>query len=119
MSKLTSRLFGATSAIAVTALLVGVDARPTAAATDPIFGGGSTLAELYYRQIFSCFGNNSAAAPQFLSPLPHACDGSTGFTGPYNSTAELLYAGSGSGGGTSAYDTQDKSFAGKVMDTTP
>ncbi|HEX3487413.1 MAG TPA: substrate-binding domain-containing protein [Micropepsaceae bacterium] len=110
---------GMVSALALTSCLLAMESAPARAATTPIYGGGSTLAELYYRQVFSCYGSNSTAAPHFLGALPAACNGSTGFTAPYNTNVELLYAGSGSGGGTSAYDTQDKSFAGKVMDPQP
>ncbi len=110
MLKSSPKLLG--GAVAVVALataftsLDGSSAR--AQSTQPIYSGGSTLAEAVYRDLFNCYGSTSAVAPSL---------GTTSGTGgcattPINPNAEVLYAGVGSGAGQNAYTANNPASYG-------
>jgi phosphate transport system substrate-binding protein len=88
---------GMAAAIALTA------AGSANATPDGLFGGGSTLAEKVYRDLFDHYG--STAANDLCSGIAaDPCPSSH-----YNSAVELLYVGVGSGNGVSALDTHTSS----------
>jgi ABC-type phosphate transport system substrate-binding protein len=103
------------AAAAVAIALTGVGATPAHAqfSGTPLYTGGSTLAQFFYRDLFSCYGSNGTA--------PLADNGGTGGAGfatgtpafqtfcagggfPINSNTEALYAGVGSGNGLFAIE---------------
>src|SRR5579859_2613630 len=86
---------GMAAAIALTAA-GGAGATPT-----PLFGGGSTLVEKVYRDLFNAYGSTSSGdlcTGITIDPCPSTA---------YNSAVELLYVGVGSGNGISAFDAHD------------
>jgi ABC-type phosphate transport system substrate-binding protein len=86
---------GMAAAIALT-VAGGAGATPT-----PLYGGGSTLVEKVYRDLFNAYGSTSSG---------DLCTGITIDACPttfYNANIELLYVGVGSGNGVSALDNHD------------
>src|ERR1700761_5112502 len=83
------------AAFALTAA-TGASAAPT-----PLYGGGSTLAEKVYRDLFDSYGRTASGdlcSGIKADPCP---------TTHYNANVELLYVGVGSGNGISALSTHD------------
>jgi ABC-type phosphate transport system substrate-binding protein len=104
MSKLNiSKLGRGVAAVALTASIVAVGAGSAYAATNTrIFGGGATLPELAYRDLFNCYGVTGPAGHLGdLGSIPVSCTG-TGVA-PVLKNTEFLYAGEGSGAGRSAF----------------
>ena len=112
MTKRTSVIMGGMAAAVAltTAGSVGA-ATPT-----PLYGGGSTLVEKVYRDLFNAYGSTASGdlcSGITIDPCP---------TSHYNSTVELLYVGVGSGNGLSALDTHDATnyvANSKKPDSTP
>jgi ABC-type phosphate transport system substrate-binding protein len=69
----------------------------------PLFGGGSTLVEKVYRDLFNNYG--STASGDLCTGLTSVCP-----TSHYNSGVEILYVGVGSGNGLKALDANDPSL---------
>ena len=91
---------GMVAAIALATAFTAAGVAPAQAATTPVLGtltplfsGGSTLAELVYRNQLNCWGSNSTLAPS-LGPVPAAC---TLTSIPFQPLGEFFYAGVGSG----------------------
>jgi phosphate transport system substrate-binding protein len=94
MTKRTSVILGA-AAVALAAGSAG-------ASTTPLYGGGSTLVEKAYRDLFNAYGSTAAG---------DLCVGrATCPTSHYNSGVEILYVGVGSGNGLKALDNNDASL---------
>jgi ABC-type phosphate transport system substrate-binding protein len=85
------------------AAAVALAAGPAGAATTVLYGGGGTLAEKVYRDLFNSYGNT--ASSQLCRPAPATCA-----TTHYNSNVALLYVGVGSGNGLKAIDNNDSSL---------
>jgi len=93
MTKRTSVLMGGmAAAVALTAVAGSANATTT-----PLYGGGSTLVEKVYRDVFNAYG--STASGDLCSGLTTVCP-----TTHYNSGVEILYVGVGSGNGLKALD---------------
>ncbi len=116
MSKLILKpIGGMVAAVAVAACFTATGSAPARAATTPLYSGGSTLAELVYRDLFSCYGSNSSVAPQLDNGGTGGAgvaSGGSAFTtfcsgAAVNSTVEALYAGVGSGDGKLAFTTHN------------
>lgn len=73
-----------------------------AATTTGLYGGGSTLVEKVYRDVFDAYG--STASGDLCAGLATTCP-----TTNYNTGVELLYVGVGSGNGLAALDAHDAS----------
>src|SRR5215469_6028934 len=98
MTKRTSIIMGGIAAtVALTAAGVA------GAATTVLYGGGSTLAEKVYRDVFNAYGDT--ASGELCRPAPATCASTH-----YNSNAALLYVGVGSGNGLKAVDNNDSSL---------
>jgi ABC-type phosphate transport system substrate-binding protein len=96
--------------VAVAALSVG----PAGAATVPLYGGGSTLVEKVYRDLFNNYGNTAGGDLCVGRPV---CP-----TSHYDASTELLYVGVGSGNGLKALEGNDPSLyvtGGKTPDKVP
>ncbi len=98
MTKRTSVIMGGMAAAVALAT-----AASAGAATTPLYGGGSTLVEKVYRDLFDAYG--STAAGDLCFGLASTCP-----TTHYNSSVELLYVGVGSGNGVKAIDAHDPSL---------
>jgi len=100
MTNRTSIIMGGmAAAIALTA------AGGAGAATTPLYGGGSTLAEKVYRDLFNNYGNTASGdlcTGITITPCPT--------TTSYNTAVEILYVGVGSGNGVKALDAHDASL---------
>jgi phosphate transport system substrate-binding protein len=110
MTKRTSAIMGGMAAAVALAT-----AATAGAATTPLYGGGSTLVEKVYRDLFDAYGNT--AAGDLCAGLSTTCP-----TTHYNSSVELLYVGVGSGNGLKALDAHDASLyvtGNKKPDGTP
>jgi ABC-type phosphate transport system substrate-binding protein len=91
--KSTSMLLGSMAAT----VALATAATPAHAATTGLFGGGSTLVEKAYRDLFNAYG--STAGGDLCAGLATPCP-----TSHYNAAVELLYVGVGSGNGVKALD---------------
>jgi ABC-type phosphate transport system substrate-binding protein len=92
--KLTSTFVASIAA----AVALAASHQPAEAATvTGLYGGGSTLAEKVYRDLFNNYGSTSNG--DLCTGLITVCP-----TTSYNSSAELLYVGVGSGNGVKALD---------------
>jgi phosphate transport system substrate-binding protein len=101
MTNRTSIIMGGmAAAIALTA------AGGASAATTPLYGGGSTLVEKVYRDLFNNYG--STASGDLCTGLTSATDPCP--AKPYNAGIEVLYVGVGSGNGLKALDGNDASL---------
>jgi phosphate transport system substrate-binding protein len=103
---------GMAAAIALTAA-----SGASAAATTPVYAGGSTLVEKVYRDLFNTYGNSSAG--DLCRAAPAVCPTKAE---EYNSGVELLYVGVGSGNGLTALETHTSSnfvAGGKTPDAVP
>ena len=110
MTKRTSAIMGGMAAV-----IALTTAASAGAATTPLYGGGSTLVEKVYRDLFDAYGNT--AAGDLCAGLSTTCP-----TTHYNSSVELLYVGVGSGNGLKALDAHDASLyvtGNKKPDGTP
>jgi len=102
---------GMAAAVALTAAGGAFAAGPT-----PLYGGGSTLVEKVYRDLFNTYGASASG---------DLCSGRTlcpRAAQEYNSAVELLYVGVGSGNGLKALDGYDPSqfiSGAKVADKVP
>jgi len=97
MNNRTSIIMGGmAAAIALTATTAG------ATSLTPLYGGGSTLAEKVYRDVFDAYG--STASGDLCSGLTTVCP-----TTHYNAAVEALYVGVGSGNAVKALDLGDPS----------
>jgi len=108
MSKRNSVILGA----AAIALATGT----AGAATTPLYGGGSTLVEKAYRDLFNTYGK-TASGDLCVGRPASACPAT-----PYNANVEILYVVVGSGNGLKALDNDDASLfvsGGKKPDAVP
>ena len=98
MTKRTSVLMGGmAAAIALTAAAGSVHATTTT----PLYGGGSTLVEKVYRDVFNAYGSTASGdLCSGLTTATHPCP-----TAHYRSSIEILYVGVGSGNGLKALET--------------
>jgi len=95
MTKRTSVLMGGmAAAIALTAAAGSANATTLS----PLYGGGSTLVEKVYRDVFNAYG--STAAGDLCFGLITVCP-----TTHYNNKVEILYVGVGSGNGLKGLET--------------
>jgi phosphate transport system substrate-binding protein len=84
-----------------TAVALAAAFSPAHAATlTGLYGGGSTLAEKIYRDLFDAYG--ATASGDLCAGLATTCP-----TTHYNTAVELLYVGVGSGNGLKALDAHD------------
>ena len=100
---------GMAAAIALTAV-TGANAD-----TLPLYGGGSTLVEKVYRDLFNTYGNT--AGTDLCFGLTTACPSTH-----YNDAVEILYVGVGSGNGLKALEFNDANqyvSGGKTPDKVP
>src|SRR5262245_15572633 len=88
----------ATIALATTPLTaIGTMPARAAGPAAPIYGGGATLPELVYRQLFNCFGSTSGGDLTVgVASVTDVC------ASAINPSAELLYTGVGSTNGRAA-----------------
>jgi ABC-type phosphate transport system substrate-binding protein len=115
MHSFAGRLLGTTSVVALSAIAIIGAAQPAAAQntiSTGIFGGGTTLSSLAFRQLFDCYAGTTVAndgltfstsfATAAPSPglLPATCT-------QFSTTVEGLYAAVGSGNGQRAYIADD------------
>lgn len=134
MRKLTSVTMGGMVAAAALAISFTVSTTPAHATATPLYSGGGTLAELFYRDMFSCYGSNSTAAPvldnegkgahnEIVAGVPTGTKEfslcKTNF--PINSAAEFLYVGVGSGNGKASFVSGNsvRLNNGKASDANP
>jgi phosphate transport system substrate-binding protein len=109
--KLTSTLVGSVAA----AVALAASSTPALATTTGLFGGGSTLVEKVYRDLFNNYGSTSSG--DLCAGLTTVCP-----TTHYRSGVELLYVGVGSGNGVKAVDAHDPSLyvtGSKTPDAVP
>lgn len=92
MTKRTSVIMGGMAAAVALATAANAMATET-----PLYGGGSTLVEKVYRDVFDAYG--STASGDLCAGLTTVCP-----TSHYNSGIEILYVGVGSGNGLKALE---------------
>ncbi|HTJ62403.1 MAG TPA: substrate-binding domain-containing protein [Alphaproteobacteria bacterium] len=109
--KLASTLAGGMAA----AVALAAASTPAHAAVTGLYGGGGTLAEKVYRDLFNRYGSTSGG--DLCAGLATVCP-----TTHYNSDVEILYVGVGSGNGLKALDNYDPTLyvsGGKKPDAVP
>jgi len=112
MTKRTSIIMGGMAAAVTLATAGSAFATPT-----PLYGGGSTLVEKAYRDLFDAYGSSSAGT--LCRPAPVICPTAAQ---EYNKGVELLYVGVGSGNGIKALDAHSPGLytnTSKTPDTIP
>ncbi|HTJ62404.1 MAG TPA: substrate-binding domain-containing protein [Alphaproteobacteria bacterium] len=111
--KPTSVLLGSMAASIALAATVVTPAH--AATVTGLYGGGSTLVEKVYRDLFNAYGSTSGN--ELCAGLTTTCP-----TSHYNAAVELLYVGVGSGNGKKALNGYDPTLyvtGDKKPDATP
>jgi len=85
------------------AVALGAVSTPAHAAVTGLYGGGSTLAEKVYRDLFNAYGSTSNG--ELCAFMTTVCP-----TTHYNTGVEILYVGVGSGNAVKAMDAYDPSL---------
>jgi ABC-type phosphate transport system substrate-binding protein len=97
------------------AVALAAASTPAHAAVTGLYGGGSTLAEKVYRDLFNSYGSTSSG--ELCAKMPTVCP-----TSHYNADVELLYVGVGSGNAIKALDGYNPALfvsGGKTPDNPP